>query len=181
MIERWLPIPGHEGRYEVSDQGRIRNAKNGRVRILRKDRRGYPRTVLLVNGNPVSVAAHRAVLSAFDPRPDWKQMHVNHKDGEPSNNALSNLEWCTNAENRLHSYRVLKRANPMAGRARELHHNAKAVSGICIASGEVRRFVSVSATVDAGFKPSDVSSCARGVQKSHRGWMWRYGTTEASE
>lgn len=45
---------------------------------------------------------HRLVAEAFIPNPcDLPQ--VNHIDSNKCNNAASNLEWCTNADNRLHS------------------------------------------------------------------------------
>lgn len=184
-MERWLPIPGYEGYYEVSDAGRVRSVDRfvaharagkqfvrGRIMSAGLDTKGYPRLVLIVNKRFKSWAVHRAVMAAFVPRADWETMHVNHKDGVRHNNLLSNLEWCTASENMLHSFRVLGRKPSGTGRVRELHHNSKPVIGLSIQTGEVRRYPSASSVIDHGFKPSDVTACARGDQLSHRGWMW---------
>ena len=51
---------------------------------------------------------HRLMAMAFIPNPQNKP-EVNHIDGVKTNNILSNLEWVTRTEQRLHQYRVLKK------------------------------------------------------------------------
>jgi hypothetical protein len=145
----------------------------GRVLKVPVDKKGYPRAVLHQENAYKNWAVHRAVLAAFMPRPDWEVMHVNHIDGNTLNNSLGNLEWCTNAENRLHSYRVLGTQNPMAGVCRGAHHNAKKVVGTDLQTGLSVIYESISATADDGFRPPDVSACARGKQLTHKGHSWR--------
>lgn len=48
---------------------------------------------------------HRAVAMAFLDNPD-NLPEVNHNDGNPSNNNILNLEWCTSSHNKLHAYRI---------------------------------------------------------------------------
>jgi hypothetical protein len=54
------------------------------------------------DGNRKSAFTHRLLAKAFIPNPKDKP-EVNHKDGDPSNNDLSNLEWVTKAENVAHA------------------------------------------------------------------------------
>lgn len=44
---------------------------------------------------------HRLVMLGFSNQTPSE--HINHKDGNKSNNHISNLEWCTNEENRHHA------------------------------------------------------------------------------
>lgn len=105
--ERWLPVVGYEGRYEVSDLGRVRSLIGG-VRVLREldNGAGYKQFSLChVSGKIHKVYAHRAVLEAFvGPRPH--KYHACHADNNRADNTLSNLRWdtCANnaADKRLH-------------------------------------------------------------------------------
>lgn len=123
---RWRDVPGFEGRYEVSDAGAVcskprqvqRTTRWGTLatytvagRVLQPQRcsNGYLR-VQLGRGSPALV--HRLIAAAFlEGEPG--QM-VNHKDGNRTNNAATNLEWTDNSGNQLHSYRVLGNRKPHA-------------------------------------------------------------------
>lgn len=108
MTERWLTINGHEGQYEVSDLGRVRSllAPRGWVlkvpKILKQHPWGYKmrylRIVLSRDYKLDNRYVHELVLTTFvDPCP--KGMECRHWDGNPTNNALSNLLWGTPKEN----------------------------------------------------------------------------------
>ena len=56
----------------------------------------------LGNGVQKRCRVHRLVAIAFIPNPDNKP-YVNHKDGNRSNNHVSNLEWVTASENAIHA------------------------------------------------------------------------------
>jgi len=100
-------IHGYEGRYKVSDEGIIYSTpKDGKPpRILKQEvlKGNYRRVSLSMEGKVKRVSVHRLVLQAFTPNPENKP-HVNHIDNDPSNNELSNLEWCTAKENIAHSH-----------------------------------------------------------------------------
>lgn len=88
--------------YSVSDNGRVRNDKTGRILKNRYDSNGYDRANL--QGKDYKV--HRLVAIHFLPEPPPELVQVNHIDGNKSNNNVSNLEWCTNQYNALHSFRI---------------------------------------------------------------------------
>ena len=88
----WRPVPGYTGLYEVSEDGRVRNARTKRVLSRKTERNGYVRVHLSKDGCSKSVLLHRVVAAAFVPNPDGLPT-VNHIDEDKANNAASNLEW----------------------------------------------------------------------------------------
>lgn len=107
MKELWKPIEGTNGKYEVSNTGKVRslNYKNtGEIRELRPapDPKGYMKTMLQYGKHYKTVKVHRLVAMAFIPNPD-NLPQVNHKDGDKRNNRVENLEWITNYANAHHA------------------------------------------------------------------------------
>jgi predicted XRE-type DNA-binding protein len=110
MIEIWKPIKGFEGRYEVSNLGRVKSLDmevfNGRAyynktgRILKVSKSGNYQVVSL--GKSTRRLVHRIVAETFLENPHDKKT-VNHKDGNKDNNKVDNLEWLTQKENNLHA------------------------------------------------------------------------------
>lgn len=104
-VKRWAKIPGHNPNYEVSTFGRVRSCiAPGSHRpcntwhVLKlSDKQGYKR-VYVGGERKVLESVHRLVAMAFIPNPDNLPC-INHKDENPSNNMVSNLEWCTIAYN----------------------------------------------------------------------------------
>lgn len=115
MKEIWKDIKGFEGRYQVSNLGRVcsfianHNGRNNEVlcyHILKYayDRTGYQRVVLTDSGKKKhSCFVHRLVAAAFIGDPDG--MQINHKDGIKSHNYVDNLEICDQSYNTIHAYR----------------------------------------------------------------------------
>jgi Holliday junction resolvasome RuvABC endonuclease subunit len=116
-VENWKSVVGYEGIYEVSDSGLVRTHKDKtthsrlhgvrkwKQRIL-KDKTPNGRDVrvtLWKNGNPKDFLVHRLVAEAFLVKIPGKDC-VNHKDGNPKNNHLDNLEWCNHKENQNHAF-----------------------------------------------------------------------------
>ena len=112
----FLPIPGYEGLYEVSDAGIIRSVdrvltgKDGvkyqfKGRVLQasshKDT-GYLQVSLWKNNQGTSYYVHRLVAQSHSPNPGMLP-EVNHKDGRRANNIVTNLEWVTRQENAQHA------------------------------------------------------------------------------
>lgn len=98
-VEKWLPVVGHESRFEVSNHGKIRRI-DGKLMKLTKNRDGY--LGVRLSAPRKTYLAHRIVAIAFIPNPDGCPI-VNHLDHNRTNNISSNLEWCTALRNTRHS------------------------------------------------------------------------------
>jgi len=101
-MESWKRIKNYED-YSVSNYGRIRNDKTGRILKPGKNSCGYFLVVLCKNGIVKTHTIHRLVANAFIPNPENK-FTVNHIDGCKTNNHADNLEWNTYSENIQHGY-----------------------------------------------------------------------------
>lgn len=118
MTEIWKDIKGYENLYEISNHGRIRTHKNKTTWTERHGTRHWKQRYLkdkMPNGRDYRVSlwkdgkvkdwlVHRLVALVFIPNDDLTKDCINHIDGNPKNNHVENLEWCTREENNKHAF-----------------------------------------------------------------------------
>lgn len=94
MEEIWLDVLGYEGKYQVSDEGRVKllpNNKYRKERILKPTTwGGYKKIALTKDGKRKYYWVHRLVWEAFNGQMP-EGMEIDHIDGNPSNNSFDNL------------------------------------------------------------------------------------------
>ena len=112
--ETWLPVPGWEEAYEVSDHGRLRSRdrvclrpthrskeqrRKGKIIALATlSKYGHLRANLYWKNKRTRMYIHQIVLLAFlGPRPEG--LEVRHINGDPTDNRLCNLAYGTRKEN----------------------------------------------------------------------------------
>lgn len=100
ITETWKPVAGYEGLYEVSDQGRVKSLRLGRLmkpQLATGQKRRFK--LLLVNGSSKkNVFVHTLVLEAFvGARPQGTECR--HLNDDATDNSLENLVWGTRSEN----------------------------------------------------------------------------------
>lgn len=91
-------LPGYEGKYAVTDDGRVWSYYRNKWMSPSIGKLGYQNITLWRNSKPFLQGVHRLVAKTFLPNPENKPC-INHIDFNPSNNSLENLEWCTYKEN----------------------------------------------------------------------------------
>lgn len=117
--EIWKDIEGHEGRYQISNIGRVKslsrilnigstltgvNTRKTVERILKTPcgNKGYLVVGLTTKCKHKVFTVHKLVAKAFVNNP-YNKPHVNHMDKIRTNNHYTNLEWVTQHENNTHS------------------------------------------------------------------------------
>lgn len=108
--EVWKGILGYS-RYEVSNMGRVRNSR-GMLKQQINIRNGYVYVTLQSDtGKRKNIRVHILVAHAFCDGFSEERNTVNHIDGNKENNKAENLEWVSQQDNNLHSFKCLGR-NP---------------------------------------------------------------------
>lgn len=177
MEEIWKSVEGFEGFYEVSSLGQVRSLDrvidhpNGptkrKGKVLKQFKTGEKRNYHCVELKSVSYKVHRLVASAFIPNPENKS-EVNHKNGDPSDNTVDNLEWVTPSENQIHA---LETGLLVRGKGINCANTKYRVN--VFKDGElVQCLTGTTAMIDFGLLPSKVLACINGKRNTHKGYTY---------
>lgn len=179
MQEIWKDIPGYEGYYQVSNLGNVKSMKrvverknNGTGNLPLKPKllspttypTGYKKVTLCKNDKRKYLFVHRLVAEAFIPNPNHYP-YVNHKDENPSNNHVNNLEWCTNEYNMNYGtigYRISLSKSKQVFQY-DLNGN---LLNIFYGASEAQRLTQISL--------SSILNCCKGTSKSAGGFLWSF-------
>lgn len=183
-MEIWKDIERFEGKYQVSNTGKVRSIDridvNGRFRKgveLKQliEIQGYYRVTLWHNRHKKEdIRVHNLVAVQFIPNPENKKT-VNHIDGNKLNNNVSNLEWNTYSENHLHAYRMGLKKPAHLGKFGKLHHNSKPLNQFTIDGILIKTFDALmDASRETGLNFKNISVCASGKRKTCGGFKWKY-------
>lgn len=168
--EAWKPINGFP-KYQVSNQGRIKNIESGRIFTGTKDAFGYIH-VRLINpqGKYTLRKIHRLVAEAFLPNPEHKPI-IDHLDGNKTNNTLENLRWVTYSENTVAYNKKREEANP----ENKQNQKSRKIAQYTLDGKLVATFNKMSEITKAtGISKYGVYCTCYGKLRSNGGFMWRF-------
>ena len=181
MKEIWKDIKDYEGLYQVSNLSRVRSlerwemlkngysrSRKGRILKTHIDKYGYERVMLYKDGKQKLKQVHRLVAEAFIPNPDNLPC-VNHKDENPLNNVVSNLEWCTYKYNINYGTAIERRSEKMTN-----GKLSKKVFQYDLEGNFIREWESVHEAGRNGFNQAHIIDCCKGKYKQHKGFIWTY-------
>lgn len=189
-MEAWKVIPGTDGHYSVSSLGRVRShdrvchrkngvsyVKRGIVLKPQPNSSGYMRVQISTDHGKSKLFVHRLVAEAFLEN-TCNGSCVNHKDFDPRNNAADNLEWVSQLENVRYSLdrgRYERTAEWRDRLKKSLDAEmGKPVIGRNLTTGEIVFFAALNDVRSAGFQPSCVCNCCKGIRSTHKGFEWNY-------
>lgn len=181
--EEWRHVVGYEGRYIVSNKGRVYSLTRlrfngcdgvGRMykgRMLKGEYcRGYYCVSLRKEGSAKLCKVHRLVAMAFISNPENKPQ-IDHIDGNPRNNNVYNLRWATAKENVLNPNTLCHKTPLMAGGNNPM---AIKVVSVSLIDGAVRFYESAtSALPEIGVKDAKyICECFNGRRENYKGRKW---------
>lgn len=176
LQEIWKDIPGYEGIYQISNKGNILALNyhlSNKPSLLKQDtsdKRGYRRITLSKNSGTKRYCVHRLEWETFyGPIP--KGMQINHKDENPANNLLYNLELVNAAGNINYGHH-----NKKVSQALKNHPVfSRPVSQYTLDGELIATYPSISqACRDNGFKScGNINSCLKGKYKHAYGFKWK--------
>ncbi len=180
--EVWKDVEGYETLYQVSDLGRIKSLS--RIQSTRKiiseeiimvgyiKPNGYKTFTLHKDKKKTTFLIHQIVAKAFIPNPD-NRTQINHKDGNPLNNNIDNLEWCTQSENNFHAYRVLGKKAHFLGKVTP---KAKQLQQLDLNGNLIKEWESISkAAKSLNIDRMGINDFCNGKSKhsSYKGFIWK--------
>ena len=169
--EVWKDVKGYEGYYQVSNLGNARSLdrevlNQGVVqpikgRVLKAGiRNGYKSVVFSLNGKVKNHSMHRLVAEAFIDN-EYNLPVVNHIDENKLNNAVENLEWCTQNEN-------LKKSSTNRYKGRK-------VGQYTLRGALVKVWGNAHVAGQNGeFDGNLIRRCCVGERNKHKGYRWKY-------
>lgn len=173
LCEKWKPVLGYQGLYEVSNLGRIKSLNynhTGKSHILSPQAvMSYLQVGLWKNRKPKIFKIHRLVWEAFNgPIPEG--MQVNHINEDKHDNRLDNLNLMTPKENVNWGTGIKRRAVLKNKTIVQKDFDGNTVR-IWSSQREIVDFLKVSSA-------AHISECCHGKRPYAHGYVWCFKEAE---
>lgn len=174
FLEEWKDVEGYEGRYQISNCGRVKSTCRKKERLLKPllTENGYQYVMLQDDkGKHHKKKIHRLVAEAFLANKMYLP-EVNHISEIKTYNEVWDLEWCTKKYNLMYGNRNRKIADTLS----------KPIAQYTLKGTLVRIWKSM---MDAqrvkGYNAGGICNCCKGKRKSAYGYVWKYYNPEDDE
>lgn len=181
--EEWRKVAEFDN-YSISNLGRVRNDKTGRILKQKTEKDGYFEVNLYRETQRKTFRVHRLVALAFIPQLDKNRNEVDHIDFDRKNNRVDNLRWLTTQENLEHSrdriIEGIKNSNNNPKPVKVPKVVKKPIQQIDSNTGEiVAEYPSLTDAVKAtGFNGGNISLATNGKYlgklDTYKGFKWQY-------
>jgi hypothetical protein len=152
-------IKGYEGIYSITSCGKVYSHISKRFLSASNNGEGYL-FVRLSKGEARKAYIHRLVAEAYIPNPNNYPV-INHKDENPSNNNIKNIEWCT------------VRYNNNYGTCKERAAVSKGKKTYCVEQNRVFKSTA-EASRETGVNRAHIWACCNGFRKKAGGFHWQH-------
>lgn len=173
-MEIWKDIQGYESKYQISNLGNVKSLnyrKTGIPKLLtpKINKKGYMWVSLSDGKNPRPFLVHRLVAMAFLTNPN-NYPEVNHKDENPLNCNVDNLEWCTHLYNVRYSFNLHKDRKPIGKKPIKVLINQLTLNGDYIKTWD--GYLILYKTFN--YKGTSIKECCEGKRKTAYGYKWEF-------
>lgn len=179
MEEIWKDIAGFEGLYRISSRGNVKsvnykNTKTERILTPKKNNAGYLWVELRKNGKASCMLIHRLVAMAYIPN-KYNLPQVNHRDENPRNNCVENLEWCTPSQNVQYSINLHPERTRGRERTRKPYKHLRSVVQKNLDGTVVRTYpCTADVTFEHKYNQWSIIQCCNGKRKKAYGYKWEF-------
>lgn len=180
-----IPVEGYE-KYTVDKNGRIYSLISNKYLKPNSNKQGYLSVELFNDKGSKRLLIHRLVAKAFIPNP-LNLPQINHKDENPKNNSVDNLEWCTAKYNMNYGIGAIKRHKNIDYSKPCFKINAilngkkvsKPVMQIDKEGNILNTFISAKeASIVTGVDHSHINHCCNNKRKTAGGFVWKFERSE---
>ena len=161
--EIWKDIKDYPN-YQVSNLGRILNIISNKILKAHKNHQGYLQVRLYKNGKNKNCYIHRLVAEAFIPNPNHYK-EINHKDENPSNSIVDNLEWCDRKYNINYGSHNERMASKKSKKVIQMDKDYL-ILNVFDSLQQIQKSL--------GFSSGNICECCNGRRNSAYGYIWRY-------
>ena len=174
------PVPGYEDQYYLDPNNMtVVNKKTGRALKTQRDGAGYAAVQLWKHNKGRHKTLHRLFAEVYIPNPD-NLPYINHKDENPMNYSLDNLEWCTQSYNQkygtVNDRRGEKISKALKGKPKPWVAEQKSIPIVAVDPwGKETSYPSAhEASRQMGIDQSGITGVLRGRRKTAGGYTFYY-------